>query len=202
MARILFLLLITVLSSIYKATDLMSNFNQIAISYNDQAVRQIGARNLDSALVLINRSLSVDSNSEVAYSNKVTIYFLMKDFKNALITAEKGLLLDPDDAELYVTAGAICEILTDSTMAFDYYRKGIKTYDKRISHPNPNDPIGLSKNRFNRACLLLYCGKEKEGKLELKKLKADKHNIEDFDEFLKVDRQEYLKCIGIKKNAP
>jgi len=202
MERLLFFLLITVLSLTCKASDLKTDFNPKAISFNDQAVKQIGARNFDSALVLINKSLSVDSSNAYVYSNKVAIYFGMKDFKNALITAKKGLQVDPDDAELYVTAGAICEILADSTMAFDYYKKGIKSYDKRISNPNPYDPIGLSKSRFNRACLLLYCGKKKEGNLELKKLKADKHDIEDFDEFLKVDRQEYLKCLAIKKNAP
>jgi len=198
----MFFLLITVLSSNCKANDLKRNSNPIAISYNDQAVRQIGSRNFNSALMLINKSLSVDSSDVITYSNKVAIYLGLKDFKNALITADKGLYVDSDYAELYVTAGAICEILADSTRAFDYYRKGIKSYAKRISNPNPYDPIELSKSRFNRACLLLYCGRKAEGNLELKKLKADNHDIEEFDEFLKVDRQEYLKCLGIKKNAP
>lgn len=202
MERILFFLLITVLSSTCKANDFNTDFNPIAVSYNEQAMMQIRARNFDSALVLINRSLSVDSSKAFVYSNKVAIYLGLKDYKNALITADKGLHVDPDYAELYVTAGSICEILADTKMAFDYYKEGIKSFTRRISNPNPNDPIELSKSRFNRACLLLYCGKEAEGKLELKKLKADNHDIEEFDELLKVDRQEYLKCLGIKKNAP
>lgn len=96
----------------------------------------------------------------------------------------------------YAGAAYICEVLGDTIQAFDYYRKGIACYERRIS--NPKDKDQLFNSRFNRACLHRYLGKDQEGKMELEKLKSEKQAQPLIDEFLKMDRQAYLKTLPKK----
>jgi len=192
MKRLLYLMLIIVLMFSCKAVD-KKVIDPLAISYNNQAAKQLQADNYDSALVLINKALSVDSNYIVGYANKVSIYCELKDYKNALIVADKALQIDPNYAEGYMGAGTICDMMGDSTRAFDYYKKGIDCYDRRIS--NPKDQKQLTYSRLNRACLLRYSGKEMEGKRELEKLKAENLGIQLINDFIKMDRKAYLNTI-------
>jgi len=186
-------MLITLLLFSCKALDKKADIDPLAISYNNRAAKHLQAENYDSALVLINKALDVDSNYIVGYANKISIYMKLKDYKNALIISDKALKIDPDYAEGYLEAGTICDIMGDSTRAFDYYKKGIVYYDKRIS--NPKDQKKLINSRLNRACLLRYSGKEMEGKRELEKLKAENLGIQLIDDFIKMDRKAYLSTI-------
>lgn len=186
-------MLIFVISMSCKSVDKKTEIDQLAISFNDQAVKQMQAQNLDSALVMIDKALSVDSCYVVGLANKVGIYIGLRDYKNALIVADKTLQVDPNYAEGYAGAGLLCEILGDTIKAFDYYKRGIDCYERRILHPK--DEKQLTNCRLNRACLLRFCGKEIEGREELEKLKAEKQDIPLIDGLLKMDRHAYLKTI-------
>jgi len=178
--------------SIY-AQDRKVDINPLAIEYNDLATKQILVQNYDSALVLINKALSLDGNYTIGYSNKVGIYVGLKDFKKALIAADKLIEIDPHYADGYGMAGGICDVMGDTKMAFDYYKRGISCYDEKIL--KTNDPKQLITNRAYRACLLRLIGKEDEGKKELEKLKAENPDNFAFDQLLKLDRQTYLKSL-------
>jgi len=196
MKHLLFLTLITVLMFSCKPVDKKAKINPLAISYNNQAFKQLQTKNYDSALVLINKALSVDSSYIVGYISKVAIYLELKDYKNALIVEDKALQIDSNYAEGYLAAGSICEKVGDSIRAFDYYKKGIDCYDRRIS--NPIDQKQLINSRLNRACLLRFSGKEMEGKSELEKLKVEKQDTQLIDGFLKMDRKTYLSNLQNK----
>ena len=73
MKRLLFLMLIAILISSCKSGDKKTEINPLAISYNNRAVKHLEAQNYDSALVLVNKALSVDSSYTVGYINKVAI---------------------------------------------------------------------------------------------------------------------------------
>ncbi len=197
MKRLLLLLMIIIPTVNCVGYNIYYSKNPKVKKYNEQALNQSAVRNYDGALVLIDRAISLDSKDVCSYYNKVSILWGMKDYKNALITAKKGLLVDPEFVELSVTAGALCEIMADSASAFDYYRKAIKGYEKRIAKPGYSRE--LSESQFFRACLLRYCGREAEGNRALEKLKEEGFKDNDFIGLLKVDRQEYLKSLGIKK---
>ena len=112
MERLLCVMLMTVMMFSCKSVDKKPDIDPLAISYNDQAVKQIQAGHLDSALVLIDKALSIDSCYIIGLANKVGIYMGSYDYKNALIIADKALQIDPNYAEGYAGAGAICEILS------------------------------------------------------------------------------------------
>ena len=196
MKRLLFLTLISVLIFSCKFGDKKADINPLAISYNNRAVKHLQAQNYDSAMVLINKALSVDSSYTVGYMNKVAIYIELKDYKNALIFEDKLLQMDPDYVEGYTVAGLICEMLGDSTKAFDFYKKGIDCYDKMIS--NPKDEKQRINSRLNRAILLRFSGQEIEGKKELEKLKAENQLPQLIDGFLTMDRKTYLSNLKNK----
>lgn len=193
MKQKLFLTLITVLMFSCKPVDKKADIDSLAMSYNNQAVKQLQIENYDSALVLINKALSVDSTYITGYTSKFAIYCGMKDYKNAMIVIDKTLQIDPNYAEGYMGAGSICDIMGDSVKAFQYYQKGIVSYDKKIA--NPKDQMQLTNSRLNRAILLRYCGKELEGKRELEKLKTENLGIKLIDDFLKMDRKAFLTTL-------
>lgn len=182
----------TIMLSIY-AQDRLVDINPLAIDYNDLAIKQIHVQNYDSALVLINKALSLDGNYTLGYSNKIGIYIGMKDYKKALIVADELMKIDPQYVTCYVQAGAICDIMGDSIMAIDYYKKGISCYDEKIL--KADDPKQLLMNRVNRACLLRFVGKEDEGKKELEKLKTDNPDNYAIGPLLKLDRKTYLRSM-------
>jgi len=176
--------------SIY-AQDRKVDINPLAIEYNDLATKRMLVKNYDSALVLINKALSFDDKYTLGYSNKVRIYIGLKDFKKALIAADKLIEIDPHFADGYGLAGVICDIMGNTKMAFKYHKRGISCYDEKIL--KTDDPKQQIINRANRACLLRIIGNEIEGKKELEKLKAENPDIPEIDCLLNLDRQTYLK---------
>ena len=94
-------------------------------------------------------------------------------------------------------------IRLDSMDVISYHNKVtiLMGFEKRISIPAYARQ--KSESQFNRACLLLYCGREAEGNQALKNLKAEgySHPEDEFSGLLLVDRQAYLKKLGIKVSA-
>jgi len=201
MKRLLLAWLIIIPTVIYAANMPRISANPKVKEYNAQACKQLTAGNMDGALVSINKAIRLDSMDVISYHNKVTILMGLKAYKKALMTAKKGIQVDPDYVELLVLAGGLCELLADSASAFDYYKKAIVGFEKRIS--KPAYARQKSESQFNRACLLLYCGREAEGNQALKNLKAEgySHPEDEFSGLLLVDRQAYLKKLGIKVSA-
>jgi len=81
----------------------------------------------------------------------------------------------------------------DTIKAKSYYEKSIEIYDQRIS--NPDKKQDLESNRLNRAFSLILIGKEKEGKEEFKNLKSENPDNIIIDEFLKINKQDYIRQI-------
>ena len=85
------------------------------------------------------------------------------------------------------------DFLGDTIKAKSFYKKSIEIFDQRIS--NPDKKKDLESNRLNRAFSLILVGKEKEGKEELKKLKSENPDNIMINEFLKMNKQDYIRQI-------
>ncbi|MGI6047386.1 MAG: hypothetical protein ACOYEG_05180, partial [Petrimonas sp.] len=72
-----------------------------------------------------------------------------------------------------------------------YYNKSIEIFDTRIN--NPEKKKDLTANRLNRAISLILVGQEVEGKNELEKLKTENPDDLKIDEFLKINKQDYIR---------
>jgi len=87
--------------------------------------------------------------------------------------------------------------LGDTLVAKKYYQMSVEIFDKKIL--NHNEKEHIIANRMNRAVSLILLGQEKDGKDELKKLKAENPDNKAFDEFLNRNRQDFINIIF--KNA-
>jgi len=170
-----------------------TDYNPQAIELNNKAVEYYQIGEYDSALYYYDKAIELDRNYYLPHSNKVNIYLSRKDFKNALNESELVIEKKPDLAEGWTFTGILYDFLGDTIKAKSYYKKSIEIYDHRIS--NPDKKQNLESNRLNRAFSLILIGKEEEGKEEFKKLKSENPDNIMIDEFLKINKQDYIRQI-------
>ncbi len=189
---ILMILTIFLIFSCKSQSD-RTEYNPKAIELNNKGGEFFQKGEYDSALIYYDQAIELDKNYYLPHSNKVNIYLSRKDYENAL--HESGLVIEkkPDLAEGWTFAGMLYDFLGDTIKAKAYYEKSIEIFDQRIS--NPDKKNDLESNRFNRAFSLILIGKEKEGKEELKKLKSENPDNIMIDEFLKINKQDYIRQI-------
>ena len=164
-----------------------------AIELNNKAGKYYQIGEYDSALIFCDQAIELDKNYYLPHSNKVNIYLSRKDYKNALNESEFVLEKKPDLAEGWTLTGMLYDFWGDTIKAKSYYKKSIEIFDHRIS--NPDKKQDLESNRLNRAFSLILIGKEKEGKEEFKKLKSENPDNIMIDEFLKINKQDYIRQI-------
>jgi tetratricopeptide (TPR) repeat protein len=184
------LILITILQSC-KGQDKKPDYNPKAIEFNDKAVQLMQRMEYDSALFLFNKAIEIDKNYYLPYSNMTGIYLSRKQFDKALLASDKVVEIKPDLAEGWTFAGMLYDRQGDSLTAKKYYNKSIEIYDNRIN--NPEKKNDLTVNRLNRAVSLILLGQEVEGKNELRKLKTENPDDLMIDEFLKMNKQDYIR---------
>lgn len=170
-----------------------TSYDPKAIALNNKAGEYYQIGEYDSALVIYDQAIEIDKNYYLPHSNKVNIYLSRKDYKNALYESELAIEKKTDLAEGWTFTGMLYDFLGDSIKAKSYYKKSIEIFDHRIS--NPDKKQDLESNRLNRAFSLILIGKEKEGKEEFNKLKSEYPDIIMIDEFLKINKQDYIRQI-------
>jgi tetratricopeptide (TPR) repeat protein len=124
------------------------------------------------------------------HSNKVTVYVSQADYKKALHESELAIEKRPDLAEGWTMAGLLNEKLGDTIKASQYYQKSIDLFEARINDPQKKDQI--MANKLSKALSMILIGKEQEGKDELNKLKKENPDNFMIDQFLKINRKEFI----------
>ena len=184
------LIFITILQSC-KGKDKKPDYNPKAIEFNNKAVQLMQRMEYDSALILFNKAMALDKNYYLPYSNMTGIFLRKKQFDKALQASDKVIEIKPDLAEGWTFAGMLYDRQGDSLTAIKYYKKSIEIFDDRIK--NPEKKRDLTTNRLNRAVSMILLGQEKEGKDELRKLKGENPDDLMIDEFLKMNKHNYIK---------
>jgi len=150
----------------------------------------------DSALILYDQALQIDSTYYPAYNNKANIY-LNKGFPDsAIIQLEKTLKLKPDFAEIWSFVGMLYDNKGDTLKAKRYYEKSITLYTVRIENPDRTSKKDITRsNRLNRAYNYIFDGQVQKGRTEAIQLKKeDANNIDSnmLNDMLTKTRQEIL----------
>ncbi|OPZ32262.1 MAG: Tetratricopeptide repeat protein [Bacteroidetes bacterium ADurb.BinA174] len=184
------LIFITILQSC-KGQSEKPNYNPKAIEFNNKAVQLMQQMEYDSALILFYKAIEIDKNYYLPYSNMAEIYLIRKQFDKALQASDKVVEIKPDLAEGWTFAGMLYDRQGDTLTAKKYYNKSIEIFDTRIN--NPEKKKDLTANRLNRAISLILLGQEAEGKDELEKLKTENPDDLKIDEFLKINKQDYIR---------
>lgn len=171
------------------------SYNPKAIELNNKAVELMQRSQNDSALILFDKAIELDETYYLPHSNKIGIFIVKNQFDKALHESEMAIMKKPDLAEGWVYAGILHERQGDSMTAISYYKKSIEIFNERIKNPKKKEDI--IPNKLNRALSLILLGQEIEGKEEMRKLKAE--NPEDLliDEFIKINKQDYIRQIII-----
>ncbi len=173
-------------------------YNPKAVKLNNKGGEFYQQGDYDSAIAYYNQAIELDSNYYLPHFNKVTIFLARKEYKNALKESELVNNKKPDLAEGWTFTGMIYDFLGDSLNAKSYYKHSIEIYDKRII--NSNNKQSIEANKLNRAFSLILLGKENEGKAEFKSLKSENPDPKMIDEFLKMNKKEYIiHLIGNEK---
>ena len=168
-------------------------YNAKAIELNNKAVDFIKRKQYDSALTNLDKSIIIDSTYYLAYSNKVTVYCTLKNFKAALLVTEKEVEVNPDLVEGWTFAGMLNDKLGDTLNALKYYKKSIEIYNQHISDPDKQK--FLKSNELNRAISYILIGQKEKGLNEIKRLNELYPSDNFLEDFSKLNKQEYLKQI-------
>lgn len=190
----LFILLLTLIYSCTRI-DNNHNFNPEAIKLQSAAHELIGRVEYDSALLLLNRALMLDSSYYVAYNSKANIYLHLNLADSAIMQLEQVLKLKPDFAEVWSSAGMLYERKGDLARSKDYYEKSVSLYNARIENSKNLEKDILRSNRVNRAFNLILAGRKEEGIKEVLLLKQEEPGAWDtiiLNRFLTQSREEIL----------
>lgn len=191
-----FSFLILILASCSK-NDKNANFNPDAVKLNDEAVELGNLHKYDSAIVVFDKAISLDSTYYLAYGNKAAVYSAMKEYKKALFEVERQVKAKPDFAEGWISAATLSDKTGDSIKAKIYYQKSLDLYNQRISDPARKSY--LIESRINKDFLLIQLGRDKEAKADLEKIKKDYPEIKTVDAFLNMTRKSFLLSLEEKK---
>lgn len=178
--------------------DKNAGFNPDAVKLNDAAVELGNLHKFDSALLVFDQAIALDSAYYLAYGNKAAVYSAMKDYKKALYEVERQVKAKPDFAEGWISAATLSDKTGDTVKAKSYYQKSLDLYEKRITDPAKKSYI--IESRINKDFLLIQLGREKEAKADLELIKKDYPEIKTVDAFLKMTRKSFLLSLDeVKK---
>ncbi len=166
-------------------------FNPDAIDLNNQAFQLMLKDKYDSALLLLDQAIRLDSHYHLPHSNKASIFIRQKQWEKALEESEMIIEKNPESPTAWTFAGMMHENLGDTLKAKEHYRKSIELFDAAID--NASDKEQLKSHRLNRAFSLVLFGKEKEGKVAFEELKAEYPNDRIVEEISKMDKEEFFK---------
>lgn len=190
MTRLIIFSLIWILFASCSGKEKKEVYNPKAIELNNKAIGLMKRFRNDSALVVFDQAIDMDKTYYLPHSNKAVIFVSKKEYDKALMESEKVIQLKPDLAEGWTYAGMLNEKQGNIETAMKYYKKSIELFDERISNPEKKDRI--MANKLSRAFSFILLGQEEKGKEEMRKLKAEKPDELIIDEFLKVNKQDYM----------
>ena len=164
---------------------------QQVLDLNSKACEIINM-NPDSALILLDSAIKLDSKFSTAYFNEVIIYCNKAQYTKAIECNKNGLKSKPDLAESIMFMGLLYDKTKDTIRANIEYSKAIQLFNLRLKVSNKNSKA----NKINRAISLILLGNEK-GREDLNKLL-----IENPDDSILKDLQKFGKAEYIAEVLP
>lgn len=183
-------LILLISCSQQKKHENKGSYDPKAIELNNRAVKLMNQYKNDSAMFYLDEAIDLDETYYMPHSNKATIYISQANYKKALQESELAISKRPDLAEGWTMAGLLNEKLGDTIKAKQDYQKSIDLFEARINDPKKKDHIVA--NKLSKALSLILVGNEKEGKEELNKLKQENPDNFMIDQFLKINRKEFV----------
>lgn len=147
-------------------------YNPEAVELNNRAIELSLSSKKDSALILYDQAIALDSTYYLPHSNKIGIYVSKKEYEKAISEIEMVLKLKPDLAEGWFFAGLLYEHQRNDEKAFAYYTKSIQVFTERINDPSKSAEIVA--NKLNRALSKKFIG--------------DSSYMEDFNEIRQLEK--------------
>jgi tetratricopeptide (TPR) repeat protein len=183
MRYLIFSILFLSIISCIKAQD---NFNLTSIKLNNLAIEKMKVEDYDTALVLFDEAIAIDSTYFIAYNNKVNCLVAMKDFSEAIKTQRLSLEIKPDLAEGYFFLGMLLDSFGDSVQATNCYYESIELFKYRILKGE-----SLGSNKLNLATAYLFVGQTEKADSIFKKLKENE-NLEETIHLIQSSSKENL----------
>jgi tetratricopeptide (TPR) repeat protein len=175
MKKVIFSLLVVALASCSEEKNEqiteVPKFNKKAVELNNKAVTLSEQQKLDSALLLYDQSIAMDSTYFLPHKNKIEILIKRKEFEKAKIESEAVIKLEPKMAEGWFIAGLIQELTGDTIKSKEYYSKSIDLYNLRIENPKLKSEI--NQNKLNMAFSKIFIG-DKSYLTDYEEMKKDK----------------------------
>ena len=128
----------------------------------DRAVLYYLKKDYESALIEINKALSIDPSNPKYYKIRGDILYRLKRYEEALKEYDMAIRLDPDNPDYHNDRG-------NALAGLKRYEEAIREYDTAI-RLNPNDP----RFHYNKA-------------LELKKLKRYKEALDEIEQAIRLN---------------
>jgi tetratricopeptide (TPR) repeat protein len=155
--------------------------------------------------VLLNKSIEMDQSYYPAYTNKIAVYWNLKDYSSALSVSEKLTTLFPGRIEGWQISGMLSDIMGDTLKARQCHSKTLDLLNAQIARQKNDDSMKII--RFNRALTLLLLGNENEAKKEIQLVKdlfpKDQLPSDDIiDQYFAMSKSDYMNVIkGISNIA-
>lgn len=165
------------------------NHEEDARRLNNRATELIEV-NPDSALLLLDAAIKLDSNMHITYFNKMTVYCNKGEYFKAIEVTNQGLQKKPDFAEGRTFLGMLYDKTGQHNKANGEYLKAFQTYSDRLQKGDNKNPA----NELNQAVTLLLLGKE-EGKKKIEQLIAKNPSDESLQSFKNFDKSAYIDSI-------
>jgi Tfp pilus assembly protein PilF len=101
-----------------------------AREYYKQAYQFIDAGHPTEAIDLLNLAVKKDPNFYEAYYNRGVVYYLLKNYREALADFSKAISIDPKNSSAYASRGEVYEILGENEKAYGDYRAAARMGSK------------------------------------------------------------------------
>lgn len=140
-------------------------------SLNMQANAFLMRQQVDSALLMLTKAISLDSTNAQSWANLCGAYLQKGELQRSLEAGEKSIRLDPNNAETAFTMGMVADSLNLHEKSKKLFRRSIAIYKDRIDD-NLDDSWQVG-NRFNLMFSYFYMGDTAKARETLKYLKIE-----------------------------
>lgn len=192
MRNILIGLLVIQFYSCSRSQNTIEN-NPQAVQLNIKALDYLIRSDYDTALLIFDQAIAIDPSFDLPYRNKYRIYFVQKDFKNALITSEALIKIYPEKAEWWLNGGMILDKLGNSGQAKEYYLKALEIIENDINKQTEKENLGV--NMLAKGLTLILLGEEQKGRSEIDLIIAANPDNMHIKGFATITKEEYLENV-------
>ena len=147
--------------------------DKTAVQLNDSAMRlamhSINDSSYQKVILLLDKATAIDTNYFIAYFNKLSYQFKLKQYNKALETAKHINSIRPNFVDQYVTVGILYEKTGDTITAKKYYDIALNKFNKIL------DTMSINNKNYDMLSMgkgidLILAGQQISGNEILKQL--------------------------------